>query len=183
MATREGYSVSCKDIDDQIERLKLFKARQGCGLFGQLVVNGEVMPAYVYMGRGGYSAHYCPEYYESGGKSTRKVSGYGDTRFYEFIRKGVPGIDTRTIPNEAIAAWAFGSPIPDLEAEESEGKIVEMIGPSSTGDELADHIIREQTKKYPAWNTKKITLEDYFQLAEEWGAAVYNEDNITPCRK
>lgn len=183
MSSREEYKVSCKDIDDHIERLKLFKVKQGCSLHGQMVVDGEVMPAYVTLGRGGYKAHFCPEYHEGGGKSTSTVSSYNEDSFFEYVRKGVPGMDTRTIPQEAIVAWAFGSPIPDLEARESEGKIVEMIGPTSTGDEMADYIIREQTKRYPAWNTKKIALDDWFQLGKEWGATVYNVENIEPCRR
>jgi hypothetical protein len=84
----------------------------------------------------------------------------------------VPIIDTRTIPDESILAWSFGSPMPDLEIEKSEGDVVELIKPTPTGDPIADRIISEAVKDYPAWNTKKITLEDYMKLAEEWGATV-----------
>lgn len=86
---------------------------------------------------------------------TGRKTGFGcEEVLEEAIERGIPAIDTRAIPDDKITKYSFQSPI------------------------LAQHPSQVEEFEEASFNIRKVSPRKFVEFAKEWGAAVYNEENV-----
>ncbi|GAF95717.1 unnamed protein product, partial [marine sediment metagenome] len=107
--------------------------------------------------------------------STGTISGYGDG-WQEHVKPGTPVVDTRSIPEDKILKWALQSPMvnPDLEGVRGAKVEQDYAGlDENPAFDMVNMMPPSMRRLAHVSNMGYVSVEEYCQLAEEWGATVY----------
>jgi len=130
----------------------------------------------VHIGRRGWTVTMPNKHRPDGSvSSTGTISGYGDG-WQEHVKPGTPVVDTRSIPEDKILKWALQSPMVNPDLEGVRGAKVEQDYAGMDEHpcfDMVDMMPPSMRRLAHVSNMGYVSIEEYCQLAEEWGATVY----------
>ena len=135
----------------------------------------------VTVGRGGWTV-YKPNEHDDTGRVTSKgtVSGYADGDWGKYVSPGTPIVDTRTIPTENLLTWSLQSPLVDPDLKGMRGAKVEHdlagIDKHPDFERIASGLHPTMKGMIAYGNLGYVSVEEYVQLATEWGATVTHQE-------
>lgn len=117
------------------------------------------------------------EHYPDGKvRQSGTVEGCGSNEWQKYVKPGTPVVDTTTIPDKKRLKWAMQCPSVNPDLKGIRGAKVERDSAGISEEDLDFYTAgAHPTMRAIAilGNLSHVSVEEYCQLAKEWGAMVY----------